>query len=84
MLDLITQLKNSCEAAEEFELACDNRGFKKEEMLEWKAANTLEQLHNTLSCLTENCEYADNGLYISYKQYARFLAAALMVLNDGQ
>jgi hypothetical protein len=81
MLDLIKQLKNACEAAEEFEFACDNRGFKKEEMVEWQAANALEGMQNTLICLTDNAEYADRGLYISYKQYARFLAAHLMVLN---
>jgi hypothetical protein len=84
MLDLITQLKNACEAAEEFELACDNRGFKKEEMLEWKAANTLETIRFALLYLTEGAEYADKGLYVSYKQYARFLAAYCMVLNDDQ
>jgi hypothetical protein len=84
MLDLIKQLKNACEAAEEFEYACDNRGFKKEEMVEWKAAIALEGMQNTLICLTDNAEYADRGLYISYKQYARFLAAHLMVLNYDQ
>lgn len=84
MLDLIKQLKNACESAEEFELACDNREFKKEDMVEWKAAIALEQMHNTLICLTDNAEYGETGLYISYKQYARFLAASLMVLNNGQ
>lgn len=84
MLDLIKQLKNACESAEEFELACDNREFKKEDMVEWKAAIVLEQMQNALICLTENAEYAEKGLYISYKQYARFLAASLMVLNNDQ
>jgi|APCry1669188970_1035186.scaffolds.fasta_scaffold75632_3 hypothetical protein len=84
MLDLIKQLKNACEASEDFEQACNNTVFKKEDMLEWKAALVLEQMNNALSSLTDNAEYADKGLYISYKQYARFLAAYLMVLHDGQ
>ena len=84
MLDLIKQLKNACESAEEFELACDNREFKKEDMVEWKAAVALDGMQNTLICLTDNAEYAEKGLYISYKQYARLLAAYLMVLNNGQ
>jgi hypothetical protein len=84
MLDLIAQLKNACDVAEEFELSCGRSDLKKEELLEWKAATTLERLRKTLICLTDNAEYADKGLYISYKQYARFLAASLMVLKDGQ
>lgn len=84
MIELITQLQNACEAAEQFEASCGNMDFKKEELLEWKAMRKLHQLRDVLVTLTDNAEYAEKGLYISYKQYARLLAASLMVLKDDQ
>jgi hypothetical protein len=73
MFEIISQLENAAELADDYARDAGEMLFEKEDTVEWKAAQTLRGLFAAQNELIDNSKFTEDGVFISYLQFAIFL-----------
>jgi hypothetical protein len=73
MFEIISQLENAAQVADDYARDSGQMMFDKEDTVEWKAALLLRNYHEAINMVIDNTEFKDEGVMITYRHYALFL-----------
>ena len=73
MFELVSQLENAAQVADDYARDTGQMMFDKEDTVEWKAALLLRNINEAINMLIDNTRFTDDGVMMTYRQYASFL-----------